>query len=540
MQLDQQMSDRTAAEEELKKVKRELEESTRAHELEVNLLQERLEAAQTGVSQSKMLDLELAELERNVDVYKNLLDDKEAVLAEKVNELATMTESCRSLETQLQEAQSQRAASEERVGKLKQMLVKSKKELAEVQKSMQETEERSRDSIRERDCLTSEIDDLKLQLSSALALKVSTDQELTNTKNRFQARLQATEEKLNSARAKLEQAEQARQTLAEDFDAYKTKVSAAWRAEKRQPIAAKTSAAANVSTKSATGGESDAADSELLRQRLEQAVASLKEQLAASQAATADAQDERDAVARELDAQRRRGETREAEAAAREARLQARLDQLAEAEARAGERARLEMQSREQAWSQLEAGLRERIAELESRVDSLEEANHELQCAADKANAAAAAAKEKIQQQQQQQKQTHPPQTPPPPAPPPPPPKERRPAAEGSEATTSVSAASATSAATSSPSGSSIVPLEQLLLMQQQKLQQDGNSGGGGGATADFESVDAMRLALIKANRRIEHLTSLLSESEEMSVRLAEQARVLKEEIRRQAQRGAQ
>ena len=59
------------------------------------------------------------------------------------------------------------------------------------------------------------------------------------------------------------------------------------------------------------------------------------------------------------------------------------------------------------------------------------------------------------------------------------------------------------------------------------------NSPGGGGRHGDSEEIVQLRNELTKATKTIEGLNELLRESEGATVRLGDQAKLLKEEIRR-------
>jgi len=79
-----------------------------------------------------------------------------------------------------------------------------------------------------------------------------------------------------------------------------------------------------------------------------------------------------------------------------------------------------------------------------------------------------------------------------------------------------------------SPTSPTLVPFEQLL-----NSSVDDTASVKTLESATFLNEEVLKKSLVTAEKRIEHMTEVLNESEANSMRLAEQAKILKDEIRR-------
>ncbi|XP_064638561.1 GRIP and coiled-coil domain-containing protein 2-like isoform X1 [Lineus longissimus] len=461
-----------------------------------------LQAARKEAKQSSMMDLEMADYERTIQNLNDQIAAKDKKIGDLEKDISRLEEKSKSLQTQLESTETQRSQAEERGNKLKQLLVKTKKDLAEAKK--QETQQLKSDSkLRgQLEGALQQGEDYKLQLAELTSENQRLQGQIRQFKDTNQRSVRTLEVKQQTLADDLEIARSELAALQAEYDGYKIRVHHVLKQQK-----------------SKTGTESLSAESdkhervflEKVNDQLKVKLQETSDQLAASLGENELLQEEHDRLSQRHN--RLLSDLQEKENNWRE-----KVDILtAKNSACSTEHAETIRQLTQQNES-LSLTFKEQIATTQEEHRRITE---NLQRQIDKADDDVFRLQRDLQHQLRRSERDvgtsspqefvradsrH---------------LEERQQGEGMEQVEPESAIQVHP----SPSSTPLMPLEQLLTSPPEDLM----------SVKSYESVDdeMLKTKLSASEKKVDHLAQLLNESEATVMRLTEQAKLLKDEIRR-------
>ncbi|KAM7303625.1 GRIP and coiled-coil domain-containing protein 2 isoform X3 [Ixodes scapularis] len=464
-------------EKELSSVKQELEKNSQASKQTVQNFQES--------KMHSLLDLEIADYERTVAELNNLLKEKNEELDNSRKEALTYQTKISDLVEHTGYLESQKKSDDERLLAFKDTVANLKEELAQ---SRRHEEELVRAEVR----LESEIraiqlreEETKLSFAELSRKCQSLEASLRSSRENHQRATKTLESKIASLKEVLATTQSELETTKAEFDNYKVRVHTVLKQQKKS----------TAPSGDASGGDSDAQEKmhsviEQLRLRIKD----LTEQLEVGQSEAEAAQEEYDRLAQrhQLVASELEAREREWKHRLEEALKQKTLEMGIELEKQ------LEQQY-ETLSSKFQKKISQKEQEHQSALESQQEAFEELKREMSELQ-------QKLPTVQQDDVVPFDITT------------QERQDGEGSESISPIPAIPAKPLPWGLVPTGGFVPLEQLLRGEEDPVPDD---------------PDILLSKVTEAQRKVDHLAELLNESESSNLRMTEQIRVLKEEIRR-------
>ncbi|KAH9514695.1 hypothetical protein Btru_023325 [Bulinus truncatus] len=187
-------------------------------------LQDQLSVAKQSMKQNSMLDLEMADYERTISTLHSQLEERDKKIEELRSELDKLEQRIALMQTQICASEEQRVQADSRASKLKSLLVKTKKELSEARQ--QETTQKSSEfQLRAQlEDLIQQIENFKVEISDLTGenlrlqerLKMQNDHSLRTAKS-LESQVDSLKEELQVSRKELE-------IVQADYESYKVRV----------------------------------------------------------------------------------------------------------------------------------------------------------------------------------------------------------------------------------------------------------------------------------------------------------------------------
>lgn len=454
------------------------------------------------------MSLEMEDYQKSLETLQNKLSEKEKALQDSLEEVSRVDKKADDFKTQIEMVDSQRQQAEERALKMKAMLVKTKKELAEAKKQIVEQEVIESQLKGQLESATQEAEQYKVQVSSLTAESQGYQEQLRSSTDSNRRAVETLESKLSKMKAEWESSKLAHEATRAEFESYKTRVHSVLKQQK---------------TKSAPQAP-ELENSE--RTRLEQGIEQLKSKLQEANDKCSMLQNEYD----ELESEHERLTARHSKLIQdidnKEAHWKDRFERLKSERSTTNEEHLAAIRHMTLQKESVAATFKEKLEVIEGE--------HRAQLASLQQKLTEAESKlSKLHQEKQQQSQQSIVRSRSPPdlalqrAT-----EERRPG-EGmdqSELAETDSAPRVNSTPTTPVTPTMASTLEKILSPTSPTTPTSPRDEALRGPPLD-ENLLLSNIAT--ANKKVEHLTELLRESEANSMRLSEQAKVLKEEIRR-------
>ncbi|KAL5005239.1 hypothetical protein ScPMuIL_018695 [Solemya velum] len=250
---------------------------------QISELKKELEHAKHEAKQSSMMDLEIADYDRTVQSLNVQLRQQNEKLTELQGDIVKHEERAKSLQEEITTIEEQRLQSEDRGNKLKQMLVKTKRDLADSKKW--ESEQRTSDAqLRgQMEHLTQQVEDYKVQLGELAAENQKLNSRLRGTDESSQRTVKVLENRIHSLQSELNITQNELETIQNEYDGYKVRVHSVLKQQKTKVP------------------DVEANADKLERERLEHAVEQLKTKLKEKSDQIQDAEQDADRLQEEHD-----------------------------------------------------------------------------------------------------------------------------------------------------------------------------------------------------------------------------------------------
>ncbi|KAK6962102.1 craniofacial development protein 2 [Biomphalaria glabrata] len=186
-------------------------------------LQEQLMSARQSMKQNSMLDLEMADYERTLSTLHNQVEERDRKIEELKAELDKLDQRITLMQTQISASEEQRVQADARANKLKSLLVKTKKELSDARQ--QETTQKSSElqlkaQLEE---MIQQNEELKVQISD-LTVESQKLQDKVKGQNENSARtVKSLESKVDSLTEELQMTRRELEIIQADYDNYKVR-----------------------------------------------------------------------------------------------------------------------------------------------------------------------------------------------------------------------------------------------------------------------------------------------------------------------------
>ncbi|PVD18485.1 hypothetical protein C0Q70_21034 [Pomacea canaliculata] len=241
-----------------------IEHKTRMEKLQTELtqLQSMLTAAKQDAKQSDMLDLEMADYERTIHALNEQLTERNSQLSDARAEIIRLEERLQFMQNQIEGLDEQRQQAEERGNKLKQLLVKAKKDLSDAKAQESEQKTVSKELQVQIEKINQQLEDYKVQMVELGSENQRLLDKLRTAGDVHQRTIRSLEGRIAAVSEDLEAAQSELRTVQSDYESYKVRA---------QSVLQKTK------TKSLNDSSSDLEKQE--KQRLENAVEHLKGKL---------------------------------------------------------------------------------------------------------------------------------------------------------------------------------------------------------------------------------------------------------------------
>ncbi|KAK3605782.1 hypothetical protein CHS0354_033984 [Potamilus streckersoni] len=470
-------------------------------------LQKELESARQEATQSSMMDLEIADYERTVQALNGRIADRDKTISELRLEINRLEERAKVLQEQAGSIEEQRLQAEDRGNKLKQFLVKTKKDLADAKKW--ETEQRTSDAQMrgQIEHLTQQTEEYKVQIATIEARRHKVEEKLRSISDGNQRNIKSLEAKVQALQGDLDIARSELTTVQAEYEGYKVRVHSVLKQQK---------------SKSQSEVTVDAGKQE--RERLERAVEQLQTKLKETRELLSANQQENMSLQEEQDRLLQRQNKLFQDQQDREDNFRRRLEEMAKEKADAVRAQQEIIQQLKLQNATVSASFRDQIIALQEdhhhsmemlqkRIDHLESENlglerelqQQAQYAGTKSSEMEKSATSLLSELQLSIPDIR---------------HMERQEGEGSELVDPEPYPRVT--LVQKPS---LVPLGELLNSEQ--MDQNYRE-----SDKDAE-IEMLKKQLLTANKKIEHLTEVMNDSEATLMRLTEQAKILKEEIRR-------
>lgn len=206
-------------------------------EEKTNLLQaqtEELNSAKKEANQSSMMDLEIADYERTVNSLQVQLSNKDEKIAELQNEVTHYEERTKTLQKEIDTIDEQRVQIEDRSNKLKQLLMKSKKDLADA-KRLENEQKTSEAQLRgQMEHLIQQVEDCKMQMSEMGVENNNLQDRLKNMLDSQQRSSKSQEKRILSLQQQLEQTQDELSSVQNEYEGYKVRVHSVLKQQKNK------------------------------------------------------------------------------------------------------------------------------------------------------------------------------------------------------------------------------------------------------------------------------------------------------------------
>uniref|UniRef100_T1J702 GRIP domain-containing protein n=1 Tax=Strigamia maritima TaxID=126957 RepID=T1J702_STRMM len=195
------------------------------------------ELAQTQMKQQKLDNLEFADYERVVGDLNQQIKKSNDVIEKLNREMKQRDEMFEGLNTQLDQVEKQRKQNEERCAKMKILLVKSKKELAELTKSNSERNEVEIQMKGEVEMCKHTMESMQVELSQVMGTNVKLEETIAVMSESRRRVVDALESRVSALQEDLEISRQEYKECKADFDNYKVRVHSVLKQQKEKSSA---------------------------------------------------------------------------------------------------------------------------------------------------------------------------------------------------------------------------------------------------------------------------------------------------------------
>jgi len=186
-------------------------------------LQKHLDDAVQERQQHLVKSLEIGDYERTVDSMQNSLNEKDRRLAEVQHSFDKMTETQRAMEIELGGIKKEKGDLETKNEKLKAMIVKLKKELSEKQHEQQQTQEQIQLLEKTIEDFKQTVEMMKMEVAQLNADKIDLKNELKSCGEHQEKQYKTLEVKFARSANDLLAAQRENSTLAQEFEQYKVR-----------------------------------------------------------------------------------------------------------------------------------------------------------------------------------------------------------------------------------------------------------------------------------------------------------------------------
>ncbi|GAB1611186.1 GRIP and coiled-coil domain-containing protein 2-like isoform X2 [Argonauta hians] len=199
-----------------------------------NKLQQQLVTAKMEASQNSMIDLEIADYERTVKSLQQQLTDKEDKITEFNIDIKHFEERIQTLQKEIDYVDEQKTQAEDRSNKLKQLLMKTKKDLADSKRI--ESEQKSCEAALrgQLEQLTQDIEGCKLQMSELEVEKHNLEEKVKAAADVHQRSMRTLEKQVQVLQERLTESHTQLHTVNTEYDAYKVRVHSVLKQKKDQ------------------------------------------------------------------------------------------------------------------------------------------------------------------------------------------------------------------------------------------------------------------------------------------------------------------
>ncbi|PIK39003.1 putative GRIP and coiled-coil domain-containing protein 2 [Apostichopus japonicus] len=192
----------------------------------------RLEAALQGASQSNLMDLEIAEYERTVSSLNADIAEKDKSIAEIRQEVERLEKRMESMEKEKQAQEGLLEQAEERGNKLKQLLVKTKKDLADSKKAEMEQKSTEAALKGQMEHLIQQSEQFKLEMSGVLSENQKLQDQIRSSSDANVRTIRSLEMKNESLMDDLEMSRSQLVEIQGEFDSYKVRAQSVLKQQK--------------------------------------------------------------------------------------------------------------------------------------------------------------------------------------------------------------------------------------------------------------------------------------------------------------------
>lgn len=180
------------------------------------------------------MDLEIADYERTVNSLQVQLSNKDEKIAELQNEVTHYEERTKTLQKEIDTIDEQRVQIEDRSNKLKQLLMKSKKDLADA-KRLENEQKTSEAQLRgQMEHLIQQVEDCKMQMSEMGVENNNLQDRLKNMLDSQQRSSKSQEKRILSLQQQLEQTQDELSSVQNEYEGYKVRVHSVLKQQKNK------------------------------------------------------------------------------------------------------------------------------------------------------------------------------------------------------------------------------------------------------------------------------------------------------------------
>ncbi|CAD5119400.1 DgyrCDS8016 [Dimorphilus gyrociliatus] len=175
-------------------------------------------------SKNSMLDLEFADYERTIETLNKSIEEKVKENENLQAEVERRESLVESLKKEIESSESQTKSAEDRMLKLKQLLKKIKKELTDSRQSEMNLKKREAELQIDVERLVSQNEKSKLDLSNSLSAKQKIEDRLEKSNEQLQKTIKSLESRMRHLNEDLELSKNELETVQSEYESYKVKV----------------------------------------------------------------------------------------------------------------------------------------------------------------------------------------------------------------------------------------------------------------------------------------------------------------------------
>ncbi|XP_062521388.1 GRIP and coiled-coil domain-containing protein 2-like isoform X1 [Corticium candelabrum] len=243
-----------------------------------------LQGAVKEAKQSNVMDLELADYQRTIESLEQRIRDKELEITTNKEEMTQRDQLIETMKRDTQLADQQREQTEERAKKMKVVLVKTKKELSDAKTEVDEQKQREAELAVQVEMLTQANEEEKVHVATLTSQLQALQEQVRATSESHHRSTRLLEQKLASSHSEVESTKSLLATSQSEFEAYKVRVHSVLKQQK-----------AKSSSKQEHEGN------EAKRQRYEEVIDQLKKEHEEAKESLVAAVSDRDNLEEELD-----------------------------------------------------------------------------------------------------------------------------------------------------------------------------------------------------------------------------------------------